>query len=149
MEIARRSRGTPRLANRLLRRVRDFVLGAEGTGVSRGQPIGGRLAVAALCKLDVDDRGLDSLDRAYLTAVSKGPVGIEAIANALSEQRVTIEDVVEPYIFKLGFAVRTLRGRVLTPAGLTHLRTHSVVASGPTSEVGLPALQIGGRIRIE
>jgi Holliday junction DNA helicase RuvB len=122
-EIARRSRGTPRLANRLLRRVRDFVLGADTqTALTvRGGLIGGPLAMAALERLGVDRCGLDAIDRAYLAATSKGPVGIEAIASALSEQRCTIEDVVEPYLMQIGFVSRTSRGRVATDAGKQHL----------------------------
>ena len=122
MEIARRSRGTPRLANRLLRRVRDFVLGAEAANEQPHRQIGRPLVIAACSKLSVDDCGLDSLDRAYLAIVSRGAIGIEAIARSLSEQRTTIEDIVEPLLVQLGFVARTARGRVLTDAGLRHWR---------------------------
>ena len=121
-EIARRSRGTPRLANRLLRRVRDFVLGVNTDGlIMRDGAIGGALATIALERLAVDGRGLDATDRAYLLAVSKRPMGIEALASALSEQRCTLEDVVEPYLVQIGFIERTPRGRVATDAGKQHL----------------------------
>ena len=121
-EVARRSRGTPRLANRLLRRVRDFVTGADARGglMPRG-PIGGPLVTAALDRLGIDGLGLDALDRAYLVAASAGPVGVETIASALSEQRQTIEDVVEPFLVQVGFVARTRKGRVITEAGLRHL----------------------------
>jgi holliday junction DNA helicase RuvB len=126
-EIARRSRGTPRLANRLLRRVRDFVLGADAQGALtvRGGVIGGPLAIAALERLGVDSCGLEAVDRAYLAAASKGAVGIEAIASAVSEQRCTLEDVVEPYLMQIGFVSRTPRGRVTTDAGKRHLESAS------------------------
>jgi len=122
LEIARRSRGTPRLANRLLRRVRDFVLGTETDGalIVNGR-IGEHLAAVALDKLGVDRCGLDETDRAYLAAVSKRPVGLEALATTLSEQRCTIEDVVEPYLMQIGFVSRTPRGRIATDAGKQHL----------------------------
>lgn len=120
-EIARRSRGTPRLANRLLRRVRDFVLGTDASSGLMARRIGGSLAAVALEKLGVDDRGLGALDRAYLAAASRGPIGIEAITSALSEQRATIEDAVEPFLVQLGFVARTRAGRVATEAGMQHL----------------------------
>jgi Holliday junction DNA helicase RuvB len=122
-EVARRSRGTPRLANRLLRRVRDFVTGTDVRGalMPRHLVIGGPLATAALDRLGIDSLGLDALDRAYLVAASEGPVGVEAIASALSEQRATIEDAVEPFLVQLGFVARTRKGRVATEAGMQHL----------------------------
>jgi Holliday junction DNA helicase RuvB len=122
-EIARRSRGTPRLANRLLRRVRDFVIGADTDGALtvRGAMINGPIAIVAAERLAVDSRGLDAIDRAYLAAVSKGAVGIDAIASTLSEQRCTLEDVVEPYLMQIGFVARTTRGRIATEAGKQHL----------------------------
>lgn len=121
-EIARRSRGTPRLANRLLRRVRDFAIGANEDGlVVWGGMISGPLAMVALERLGVDSCGLDATDRAYLAAVSKRPMGVEAIASALSEQRCTIEDVVEPYLMQIGFVERTHRGRIASDAGKRHL----------------------------
>jgi Holliday junction DNA helicase RuvB len=118
-EIARRSRGTPRIANRLLRRVRDFAA-VEGDG-----SIDGTIAASALDRLAVDHAGLDSLDRAYLSVVCErfdgGPVGIEAIAASLSEERGTLEEVVEPFLLQVGFIARTPRGRVATAAGYQHI----------------------------
>jgi Holliday junction DNA helicase RuvB len=118
-EIAKRSRGTPRIANRLLRRVRDFaVVKSDGT-------IDGGLAALALDKLAVDHAGLDSLDRAYLTVICErfdgGPVGIEAVAASLSEERGTLEEVVEPFLLQVGMIARTPRGRVATAAGFGHM----------------------------
>ncbi|HTH44780.1 MAG TPA: Holliday junction branch migration DNA helicase RuvB [Oxalicibacterium sp.] len=118
-EIAKRSRGTPRIANRLLRRVRDFaVVKSDGT-------IDGGLAALALDKLAVDHAGLDSLDRAYLTVICErfdgGPVGIEAVAASLSEERGTLEEVVEPFLLQVGMIARTPRGRVATAAGFAHM----------------------------
>jgi Holliday junction DNA helicase RuvB len=117
-EIARRSRGTPRIANRLLRRVRDYAqVKAEGT-VSK--PV----ADAALKMLDVDALGLDVMDRKLLLAViekfSGGPVGIENLAAAIGEERDTIEDVLEPYLIQQGYLQRTSRGRVATVAAYRH-----------------------------
>jgi Holliday junction DNA helicase RuvB len=118
-EIARRSRGTPRIANRLLRRVRDFAA-VEGDGSIRGP-----IAASALDRLAVDHAGLDALDRAYLSVVCErfdgGPVGIEAVAASLSEERGTLEDVVEPFLLQIGFIARTPRGRVATAAAYTHM----------------------------
>ncbi|HYU16292.1 MAG TPA: Holliday junction branch migration DNA helicase RuvB [Candidatus Acidoferrum sp.] len=118
-EIARRSRGTPRIANRLLRRVRDFAE-VEGTGV-----IDRAIAAFALERLRVDQQGLDALDRSYLAVIIErfdgGPVGIEAIAASLSEERGTLEDVVEPFLLQAGFIARTPRGRVATRAAYDHL----------------------------
>ena len=118
-EIARRSRGTPRIAGRLLRRVRDFAV-VEGAGnVTRA------LADRALKLLDVDAIGLDQMDRRYLDAIavkfSGGPVGVETIAAALSEPRDAIEDIIEPYLIQLGFVQRTPRGRLLTSHAFRHL----------------------------
>lgn len=118
-EIARRSRGTPRIANRLLKRVRDFaeVIG-DGTITSD-------LADEALLRLDIDRRGLDRLDRRILRAIIEhyggGPVGIETIAASISEERDTIEDVYEPFLMQEGFLARTSRGRVVTPSAYHHL----------------------------
>lgn len=121
-EIARRSRGTPRLANRLLRRVRDFVTGTETGGLMpRNLVVGGPLATAALDQLGIDSLGLDALDLAYLRAASAGAVGVEAIASALSEQRQTIEEAIEPFLVQIGFVARTKRGRATTEAGKQHL----------------------------
>jgi Holliday junction DNA helicase RuvB len=118
-EIARRSRGTPRIAGRLLRRVRDFAA-VEGAG-----EITDAVADRALLALDVDERGLDALDRRYLSNIAEnfggGPVGIETISAALSEPRDAIEDIVEPYLIQQGFVQRTPRGRLLTPRAFAHL----------------------------
>lgn len=115
MEIAKRSRGTPRIAGRLTRRVRDFA------AVDGNKTIGAKQADAALSKLDVDNSGLDGMDRRYLNIIienySGGPVGIETIAAVLSEQRDVIEDVVEPYLLQQGFVQRTPRGRVVSAKG--------------------------------
>lgn len=118
-EIARRARGTPRIAGRLLRRVRDFSIVEGAREVTRS------LADGALKLLDVDPIGLDLMDRKYLDAIaisfSGGPVGIETIAAALSEPRDAIEEIIEPYLIQLGFVQRTPRGRVLTPRAYRHL----------------------------
>ncbi|MCW2274132.1 Holliday junction DNA helicase RuvB [Rhodoblastus acidophilus] len=118
-EIARRSRGTPRIAGRLLRRVRDFALVDGDLKVTR------EVADRALKLLDVDSIGLDQMDRRYLDMVAVnfggGPVGIETIAAALSEPRDAIEDIIEPYLLQQGFLNRTPRGRVLTPQAFKHL----------------------------
>ncbi len=118
-EIARRARGTPRIAGRLTRRIRDFALVA-GTEV-----IGAKEADAALTKLDVDQQGLDAMDRRYLKRLAEhhggGPVGVETLAAALAEARDTLEDVVEPYLIQEGFLVRTSRGRMLGDPGWRHL----------------------------
>jgi len=118
-EIARRARGTPRIANRLLRRARDF---AEVLGDGR---LDRRTAAAALDRLDVDDAGLDEMDRRFLGIVCAqfggGPVGIETLAAALSEPRDTLEDVYEPFLIQQGFLARTARGRIATERAFTHL----------------------------
>jgi len=118
-EIARRSRGTPRVAGRLLRRVRDFAL-VEGPGT-----ITREVADGALLRLEVDSMGFDSLDRRYMSTIAVsfggGPVGIETIAAALSEPRDAIEEIVEPYLIQQGFVQRTPRGRMLTPHAFRHL----------------------------
>ncbi len=118
-EIARRSRGTPRVASRLLRRVRDF---AAVAGAAR---IDARAADAALQRLEVDGVGLDAMDRRYLAAIAKnyagGPVGAETLAAALGEQRDVIEEVIEPYLVQQGFVQRTPRGRMLTDQAYLHL----------------------------
>jgi len=111
-EIARRSRGTPRIAGRLLRRVRDF------TGILGGGPIDREMADAALLKLEVDVHGLDALDRRYMMCIAEsfqgGPVGVETIAAALSEARDALEEVIEPFLIREGLLQRTPRGRMLT-----------------------------------
>ena len=120
-EIARRARGTPRIANRLLRRVRDFAAVRDGDGD------GIRLDTArfALGRLDVDEAGFDGLDRAVLvTIVEKfagGPVGLDTLAAAVGEDKGTLEDVVEPYLIHCGFLSRTPRGRVATERAYAHL----------------------------
>ncbi|MEY3121582.1 MAG: hypothetical protein RI993_407 [Pseudomonadota bacterium] len=118
MEIARRSRGTPRIANRLLRRVRDFAQ-VKANGV-----IDSQVADAALRMLDVDAIGLDVLDRKLLLAVMEkfggGPVGVDNLASAISEERDTIEEVLEPYLIQQGFLQRTPRGRIATAATYQH-----------------------------
>lgn len=118
-EIARRSRGTPRIAGRLLRRVRDFALVA-GNG-----EIDVDIADKALTQLEVDKAGLDSFDRRYLGCIAEkyagGPVGVETLSAALSEDRDTIEEVIEPYLLQEGFVQRTPRGRVLSSFGFAHL----------------------------
>ena len=119
IEIARRARGTPRIANRLLRRVRDYAQ------VRAGGSITGAVAVEALNRMEVDPLGLDETDRRILlTIIQKfggGPVGVNTIAAATSEDEATIEDVYEPYLIQLGFLHRTPRGREVTPAAYTHL----------------------------
>ncbi|MEQ1502861.1 MAG: Holliday junction branch migration DNA helicase RuvB [Myxococcota bacterium] len=114
-ELARRSRGTPRIANRLLRRVRDFAE-VEGDGT-----IDARQARSALARLDIDDDGLDGMDRKILHAVavkfSGGPVGLDTIAHAIGESPDTIEDTHEPFLIQQGFLHRTPRGRMITPRG--------------------------------
>ena len=118
VEIARRARGTPRIANRLLRRVRDYAE-VKGDGV-----ITADMAHFALDKLQVDDHGLDIMDRKLLLAVierfSGGPVGLDSIAAAIGEEKGTIEDVIEPYLIQQGFLMRTPRGRMATPLAYQH-----------------------------
>ena len=118
-EIARRARGTPRIAGRLLRRVRDFAI------VDKAKEITREIADRSLSLLDVDRIGLDLMDRRYLDMVAMnfggGPVGIETIAAALSEPRDAIEDIIEPYLLQQGFLQRTPRGRLLTPQAFRHL----------------------------
>jgi Holliday junction DNA helicase RuvB len=118
-EIARRARGTPRIAGRLLRRVRDFALVDGATSIDRGS------ADRALTQLEVDVAGLDAMDRRYLSTVGinygGGPVGIETIAAALSEPRDAIEEIIEPFLIQKGFIQRTPRGRLLTSHAFRHL----------------------------
>ena len=119
MEIAKRSRGTPRVAGRLLRRVRDF--GA----VCGANEVDNKIADNALRRLDVDNYGLDAFDRRYLNCILQnyggGPVGADTLAAALSEERDTIEEVIEPFLLKLGFLQRTPRGRVISDLGCQYL----------------------------
>jgi Holliday junction DNA helicase RuvB len=118
-EIARRARGTPRIATRLLRRVRDFALVGGARVVDRGE------ADRALTELEVDAAGLDAMDRRYLRNIAEnyggGPVGIETIAAALSEPRDAIEEIIEPFLIQRGFIQRTPRGRLLTAHAFRHL----------------------------
>jgi Holliday junction DNA helicase RuvB len=118
-EIANRSRGTPRVAGRLLRRVRDFA------GVAGTKTVDAEAADAALSRLDIDSRGLDAMDRRYLACIAEnyggGPVGAETLAAALSEQRDVIEEVIEPYLLQQGLIGRTPRGRVLSPAAYRYM----------------------------
>ncbi|MFD0915300.1 Holliday junction branch migration DNA helicase RuvB [Pseudahrensia aquimaris] len=119
LEVARRARGTPRIAGRLLRRVRDFAIVDGSEKVTRA------IADKALNQLGVDPIGLDELDRRYLTVIGEnfggGPVGIETIAASLSEPRDAIEDIIEPYLIQQGFIQRTPRGRVLMPRAFDHM----------------------------
>lgn len=118
-EIAKRSRGTPRVAGRLLRRVRDF---ASVDGVS---PVGADAADDALHRLEVDGLGLDAMDRQYLSCIAEfyggGPVGVDTLAAALSEERDTLEDVIEPFLIQTGLIQRTPRGRLLSDSGYKHI----------------------------
>jgi Holliday junction DNA helicase RuvB len=117
-EVACRSRGTPRIANRLLRRVRDYAQ-VKGDGI-----VTAKIADAALRMLNVDKCGFDVMDRKLLLAVIEkfdgGPVGVDNLAAAISEERGTIEDVLEPYLIQQGYLMRTPRGRVATPLAYTH-----------------------------
>jgi Holliday junction DNA helicase RuvB len=126
-EIARRSRGTPRIANRLLRRVRDFAEVRHGGVVDRA------IADQALVALDVDGAGLDRMDRRILSTIVEnfrgGPVGIDTLSASVSEQKDTLEDVYEPYLIQQGYLVRTARGRMATEAAYRHLGL-AVPASG-------------------
>jgi Holliday junction DNA helicase RuvB len=118
-EIARRSRGTPRVANRILRRVRDFAQVRHAGDITHA------IAMEALDLFEVDHAGLERIDRAILGAVAErfsgGPVGLSTLAVAIGEEPDTIEDVYEPYLLQLGLLQRTPRGRVVTPAGYRHL----------------------------
>lgn len=117
IEIAKRSRGTPRIANRLLRRIRDFAQVAKG-------PVTGLVAKKALHSLEVDEAGLDRMDRNILLALIEkfngGPVGLDTLSVAVSEERETVEDVYEPFLIKAGLLLRTPRGRMVTPASYAH-----------------------------
>jgi holliday junction DNA helicase RuvB len=136
-EVAKRARGTPRVAGRLLRRVRDF---AE-VGATPGQAVKVTRAVAdrALAELDVDAIGLDSMDRRYLGLIANafggGPVGIDTIAAAISEPRDAIEDIIEPYLIQQGFLQRTPRGRLLTAQAFRHLGLE--LPTGASQQLGL------------
>ena len=119
-EIARRSRGTPRIANRLLRRIRDFAQVLNDGVISR------EIAQSSLDRLHVDSLGLDEVDIRYLRGIIErfrgGPVGLEALANSISEETTTLEDVYEPYLIQIGFVNRTSRGRVVTEKAYEHLK---------------------------
>ena len=119
MEIASRSRGTPRIANRLLKRSRDFAQVKYDGVISK------EAAVDALERMEIDNLGLDNIDRVLLTTMIKnyngGPVGLDTIAAAIGEESVTIEDVYEPYLMQIGFLSRTPRGRCVTPLAYQHL----------------------------
>ena len=119
LEIAKRSRGTPRIANRLLRRVRDFA------DVKTNGVINIQIAKEALETLKVDEAGLEQLDRDYLSLIitkfSAGPVGLDTLATALGEERSTLEDMIEPYLLQQGFIMRTPRGRIATDLAFSHL----------------------------
>ena len=133
-EIARRSRGTPRIANRLLRRVRDY---ADVKGDGR---ISKPLADKALAMLDVDPQGLDVMDRKLLEAVvhrfDGGPVGLDNVAAAIGEERDTIEDVIEPYLIQQGYLQRTPRGRMATLAAFRHLGVAPPQSAGGLFDAG-------------
>ena len=131
-EIAKRSRGTPRIANRLLRRVRDY---AEVKGDGH---ITKAMADAVLVMLDVDPVGFDLMDRKLLEAVlfkfNGGPVGLDNLAAAIGEERDTIEDVLEPYLIQQGFLQRTPRGRIATPSAYVHFGV-AAPRNGPNGEL--------------
>ena len=135
LEIARRSRGTPRIANRMLKRVRDYAQVRAGGHISR------EAAREALTMLDVDELGLDKVDRNILGCMmdkfSGGPVGLDTLAATTGEDAITIEDVYEPYLLQLGFLMRTPRGRVCTPAAWAHM--HKT----------MPAVQNDAQMRME
>jgi holliday junction DNA helicase RuvB len=132
-EIAKRSRGTPRIAGRLLRRVRDFAA-VEGAAV-----INAAVADRALTMLEVDGEGLDALDHRYLGCILKhyegGPVGIETLAAALSEPRDALEEIVEPYLLQQGFIARTPRGRVLMLKSYRHLGVNGPAGRATAQEL--------------
>ena len=127
VEVARRSRGTPRIAGRLLRRVRDFA------SVAGHEIVHAAAADQALNRLEVDALGLDAMDRRYLTMIADvyrgGPVGVETLAAGLSEPRDTIEEVIEPFLIQLGLLARTARGRILNPGGWKHLGLNPPIGS--------------------
>ena len=135
LEIAARSRGTPRIANRLLKRARDFAE-VMGDGI-----ITEETASLALSKMEIDNLGLDAVDRRLLTTMIRGynggPVGLETIAAAIGEEAVTIEDVYEPYLRQIGFLSRTPRGRMVTPAVYEHLGLTPPAAKGNAQQQSL------------
>ena len=127
LEIARRSRGTPRIANRMLKRVRDYAEVKAGGHISR------EIAREALALLDVDELGLDKVDRTILSCMmdkfAGGPVGLDTLAATTGEDAVTIEDVYEPFLMQQGFLMRTPRGRICTPAAWTHMKKNMPVSA--------------------
>jgi Holliday junction DNA helicase RuvB len=145
-EIARRSRGTPRVAIRLLRRIRDF------TAVTGLTSVDAVAADAALLRLDVDARGLDGMDRRYLRCIAEnyggGPVGVETIAAALGDERDVVEEVIEPYLLQEGFVQRTPRGRMLTRIAFRHLDL-PMPTSPPAQLDLLPSLPIEATTRAD
>ncbi len=128
LEIARRARGTPRIANRLLRRVRDYAQVRAGGVITR------EVAAQAMAMLEVDERGFDRQDQRLLKVLQEnfdgGPVGVDSLAAALSEERGTIEDVLEPYLIHQGYLMRTARGRMLTPKAWRYLGLNPPAATG-------------------
>ena len=134
-EIARRGRGTPRVAGRLLRRVADFAHADGAETVDRA------VASRGLARLEVDEQGLDGLDRRYLRALCEmyggGPVGADTLAAAMAESRDAVEDVVEPYLLQQGFVLRTPRGRVAAPRAYEHLGLTAPPAPKPPTQAGL------------
>ena len=138
--IASRSRGTPRIANRLLKRIRDFAL-VKGNGT-----ITSEIARLALDSLEIDELGLDNTDRKMLEAIIKyyggGPVGLETLAATIGEEAITIEDVYEPYLMQIGFLSRTPRGRCVTHLAYDHLKI-------PFGSPGKPGVQVQGQKNIE
>ncbi len=132
VEIARRSRGTPRIANRLLRRVRDFAQVTAGGVITR------EVADRALKALEIDELGLDNIDRRMLGSIianyGGGPVGLDTLAATINEESVTLEDVYEPYLMQLGFLTRTPRGRCVTPKAYQHLGLQPPAGAGGAME---------------
>ena len=131
LQLAKCSRGTPRIANRLLKRARDFAQ-VRGNGI-----IDEEIAKDALRRMDIDHLGLDSLDRSVLSAIIKmysgGPVGLETLAAAIGEEAVTLEDVCEPYLMQIGFLSRTPRGRIVTNLAYSHMGLANPAANGQQS----------------
>lgn len=131
LQLAKCSRGTPRIANRLLKRARDFAQ-VRGNGI-----IDQAIAQDALQRMDIDHLGLDSLDRSVLSAIIKmysgGPVGLETLAAAIGEEAVTLEDVCEPYLMQIGFLSRTPRGRIVTNLAYSHMGLANPAANGQQS----------------
>ena len=140
MQIASRSRGTPRIANRLLKRVRDFAL-VKGDGT-----ITNEIASKALLSLEIDELGLDNVDRRMLEAIIKfysgGPVGLETLAATIGEEAVTIEDVYEPYLMQIGFLSRTPRGRCVTRLAYEHLGIPFISSHAPSVIQGQKTMDI-------